>query len=354
MYLKFYAKSAKNVQAIQFTNPLSFDQLCVVVPRAPKVPRWLRTFYYFHPAIWICIILNQITVSFVWYIIRNFINQIRESSSTASKKSYRSLLVDTFIIFVGAPLNNLKISHIERIIVASLLMFGLTIMGIFTGTLYHNFTNEMYYKEMNTLKEVDASGINVTTGAPNLQDVFGVDDDNDAEEVVNLRNKLQIISLDGIEHIHKTAHDRNVASLARLNTFSFLNNRYIDDTGASLIHLVPECPRSYYLSYVLPKDSIYVKRLDELIRRLQESGLPTLWDSVTTRKLIHNEQMTNKDRLHKVKSSRASFNMTDMQTSFFLLFIGNSIAVCTFILELVYYKKLKILKIISEMVYRHR
>lgn len=335
MYMKIYEPNETEPTTTELTVPIDFDRLCVVVPRAREIPRWLRTFHYFHPAIWVCLILTQILVSLVWYLLRNFDRS--SGSPRGARIGYDTIVVDTFLVFIGAPVK-MNPSQAERMFISAFLLFGITVMGMFAGTLYHSFSSKMRYREMSNLKEVDKSGIEIGTTSPNLQDVFGLEEiPDDSDEVRSLRRKFKVTTYKNVSTIERTAHQRSIASLSRENSFRVIRHRYVDADGDSLLHLVRDCPRSYYLSYVLPKDSAYIDRLNDLIMRLREAGLPQLWNSVTTNQLIISESTAANAR--RDKDVHKSFNMRDMQTAFLLLVMGYVVSACVLIGEVIYHRR---------------
>lgn len=337
MYLKIYSQDYQCAKAIEFTIPIDFDRLCVIVPRAGKIPRWLRTFYYFHPAIWVCLVITHVIVALVWYLIRNF--RARPEAKTRRTPGYSTLLLTTFFLFIGAPVN-IKPGQIERILLAAFLILGVTVMGTFTGTLYHSFTTEMYYDDIANLKILDESDLAIGTASPNLKDVFGLNETaDDRPEIKSLRKKMKVMRSERTSTIEKTAYHRNVASLSRGHSFSVSKYRYVDETGESLIHLVPECPRAYYLAYVMPRKSFYMKRINRILRRLDQAGLPQLWNEVTTDRFIN--IVTSTANTTATNVGQVPFNLEDLQTAFMLLIMGHTIAVCIFAGEMAYAKKFR-------------
>lgn len=330
-FIKIYGYSKKStVLMIEFTEPIDFDRVCIVVPAAEAIPRWLRTFHYFQPTIWASLLITLIIVSFIWLLLRVY-HPLAPGYYSQCDRNYCAVILDTFMVFVGEPLSLSNILPV-RILIGALLLFGVTIMGAFTGTLYHSFTNEMYYRSINTLEELDKTGLSVATASTNLRDIFGIKDVPDDSPIFpRLRQKLNIYEDTSMPIIQRTANEKNIAAITRETLFTIHQYRYVDNNGRSLLHLIPECPQTYYLAYVMPANSIFIEPFNSLIISFKEAGLILFWNENTKHESIRHEMNVNGE-VGNLKEP-AAFTIKDMQTCFLILLFGLAGSFITFIIE---------------------
>lgn len=319
---------------VEFTVPVDWDRVCIIVPSSEEIPRWLRTFFYFHPAIWLCLLVAVILATIVWHLFRNYHHSASNDYSKYDK-NYLAVFIDTFMLLVGAPIRTIKVSG-ERILIGGLALLGLTIMGAFTGTLYHSFTNEIFYRPIETLEELDTSGLTIATSSPNLGDIFGPNnhlEKSSSSTLSRLANKIKNVENDNISTIEKTAFKRNVAAIYREDVFLIEQHRYVNFKGRSLVHLVPDCPQSYYLAYLMPANSIFLDRFNYIITALREAGIIHFWNDNTIQHSINSKIISTKSGKDQTLEDPKPFSVHDMQTCFLVLAIGLVVSFIVFIIE---------------------
>lgn len=69
-FIKKYSNDVK--EDIEFSVYMDFDRVCVIVPKATKIPKGLRTYHFFPLSVWICSILSQVFVYLTWYFLQLF------------------------------------------------------------------------------------------------------------------------------------------------------------------------------------------------------------------------------------------------------------------------------------------
>ncbi|XP_035731999.1 uncharacterized protein LOC118445986 isoform X3 [Vespa mandarinia] len=221
--------------------------------------------------------------------------------------------------------NGTYVGTLERILLSTLSITNITMAGLFGGLLYKSFSNDMYYKDIDLLTELDASELPIVFIKYNLNDVF---DDESATSLVlnNLRRKLK----HGVQAVRDVTYFRNASGLIRKKHYYLLKNSIVNDDLSPKLHLVKECPRNYYLAYPIPRNSYLLEKFNLLIGRLNQGGLLTLWSNRTIMNLINRRRGTPKRQAH-AGDKFVPFNLEDMQTSFYLLIIGlliSSIVFC--------------------------
>lgn len=70
----FFVKkhSFQNNMLIEFTTQIEFDRVCVIAPKAPKIPKWLRIYHFFPLSIWIFSMLSHVLTYITWHLLQTF------------------------------------------------------------------------------------------------------------------------------------------------------------------------------------------------------------------------------------------------------------------------------------------
>lgn len=56
-------------------------------------------------------------------------------------------------------------------------------------------------------------------------------------------------------------------------TIRILQNKYENTDGSAMLHVIKECPRSYYMSFIVKKGSPLLPTFSNFIRSLFEGGI---------------------------------------------------------------------------------
>lgn len=81
------------------------------------------------------------------------------------KYELSEIIIEMWNIMFAMPSNNLPIRTIERLLMTACLLANLIIMGTFQGSLTTSFTTVTYYKDIDTLAELDATGLPIYVGS---------------------------------------------------------------------------------------------------------------------------------------------------------------------------------------------
>ncbi|KAL6259301.1 hypothetical protein P5V15_009219 [Pogonomyrmex californicus] len=326
-FVSFFVKkySTKLKEDIEFTTYVDFDRLCVVVPKATKIPKGIRIYHFFPLSIWICSMLTHVFTYLTWYFLQVF------TPKRTGRISFRTTIYRSFLLNAGCP-QKLPNTSAERILLSGILLANVTLVGIFGGILYNSFAHDMYYPDIHNLHDLDVSGLPILLTSISLTDLFGCNNNVDSTPLMeNLRKKLQY----GPHAVSIAAHHRNVSALARERYFPIINEELFDVDGP-LLHLVEECPGKFYLSYLLPKNSILNEKINALINQLNQAGLPSLWNQHIIHAFIVQKRLLTKEKLArdgKEIDGFVPFNLSDMQSSFYMLLIGLLISTIVFFHE---------------------
>lgn len=104
--------------------------------------------------------------------------------------------------------------------------------------LYTMFANNMHYKEINSLKELDKSGLLIGYSA-STKNLFGTKNDLNLQPIFKRLQKKMIYIPNNIE---MTAIYRNVSGLLRKQHYLLIDHSLRNKQGVKLVHRMKECP----------------------------------------------------------------------------------------------------------------
>jgi hypothetical protein len=308
---------------IEFTIPVGFDSLCLIVPKARQLPKWLALFRVFHLHVQFSIVCVYVVCSIIFYILQILYSHFK---SDCKEASLTAILIETLPPFLSLSMVRMPSSQSGKVLMISCLIFGMIIASAFQAKLVTVLSKPDYYSDINTLEELDASGLVISTGSINLvRDTFSTEESPPAK---HLRSKVTYCYLQE-GNINYVAKHQNIAALNRLSTALYSVLLYRNSDGTFLLHIVKECPRTYSLAYIVPKGSPFLLRINHVITQLVETGIVDKWneDTYFNMTAIHRTEYSGNNSL-KV------FSLEDLQMPFLVLVCGLLSSVIIFFVEL--------------------
>jgi hypothetical protein len=308
---------------IEFTTHVGFDSLCLIVPKAKQLPKWLALFRVFHLHVQFSLACVYVVCSTIFYILQILYSHFKSECKDAS---ITTTFIETLPPFLSLSLVRMPSSQSEKVLMISCLMFGMIIAAAFQAKLVTVLSKPDYYPDINTLEELDESGLAITTGSINLvQDTFSTEESPPAK---HLRSKV-IYSYLQEGNINYVAKHQNIAALNRLSTALYSVLLYRNSDGTFLLHIVKECPRIYTLAYIVPKGSPFLLRINHVLTQLVETGIVDKWNEDT---------YFNVTAFHRTEysgnNSLKVFSLEDLQMPFLILVCGLLSSGVTFFMEL--------------------
>ncbi|XP_066595952.1 ionotropic receptor 21a-like [Prorops nasuta] len=319
----FIVHHCKGLCAIEYSAIVDADDICPIVPKAKRFPKWLQIFSAFEPTVWLFIFFSMIVVS----IISNRISIREDQDSLRLVKQ----ILGTYELMMGTPGKIPSRTSVERIVSATVFLSGIVIMGSFTGCLYKNFSRECYYKDISNLLELDTSGLIIGVPVDIFLDTLGTGD-GETPYMRSLQQKIKLIQFPEAEMVFdRVANERDIATVARKSYFPTWSAVRSDDQGNPKIHLVHDCPRLYYLAYLLPAHSVFTGKFNQLILRLTEAGLIQLWKDEGIALIISQSKSTEERRKKLMRKLEVfALSWKDLQSAFYILLIGEVLAAIVF------------------------
>lgn len=297
---------------IAFTTAFDVDEVCLIVPKSKMKPEWKGIFLAFDETTWLLIILTYFFCVVVWYFVKSV---IYESFDEAL------LVLNVFQAFILAPLHNVPKFYSEKMIFLSILLFTLVISNCFQGSLVKLLTHPTYEPDINSLADLDDSGLRIRSTANNLRETFETYDNSNII-YRHLYNKF-VFTPDKSENIlSRVSYKRDVAGIVRKNIAAQTMKNYIEDNRV-LLHVVPECPISYNLALMFKKQSLYIHVINDIILLLVQSGILNSYYITNTSTIRSYNQRTH----HKI------FTLDNVYIAFIILMLGYTTALIVFIFE---------------------
>jgi len=257
---------------IEYVTPVThFGKICVMVPRADVIPVWLSLFRCFSVLLWVTLIGTYILSTICWHIVtkHSFPHQSHRTIHwTTSLTEVLNIFLPTCFIKIFSFRN-----QSERMFLASCMFFSIVMTCIWQGAVFNLLKSPLHYKDIDTLEELDESGLPIFTMEQALYDLFDL---IDTPTTQRLSKRLTLTNFpDSVDLIEQVADHRNFSLLLSLIEIETLLDTYPINT--SLLHCVQECPIIYFSSYMVPKGSPYLKDINTIVGRLFESGLIRKW-----------------------------------------------------------------------------
>ncbi|KAH0821554.1 hypothetical protein GEV33_001237 [Tenebrio molitor] len=245
--------------------------MCVVVPKAAKLPSWVSVMNSFTGPTRFVILLTSIICTMFWYWI---------SSKPFAKASWTM-----FSILLGTPTKLVPRTG-QYLFLAACMVFSIIILGVFQGSLFKNYTTTTYYADIDTLEELDQSGLPVAMTVWRFMKA-------DSDLMRRLQNKTIRKYQDSIDSV---AYQRNIAMCETKSYLQFLmKTKYVDNDGSPLLHVVDECLTTFLMGNLMPKGSAFLTVFNNVITKVTEAGLTVKWDNDIVDSLTV-EQMINLSR----------------------------------------------------------
>jgi hypothetical protein len=197
-------------------------------------------------------------------------------------------------------------------------------MNIYQSGLATVFVRPIYFKDIDTLVKLDRSGKEIQVKyAGYMTDVFP----NDTSETFrNLRNKMRLVDTK-VSAMDLVKYGDEVATITRRSTTLLDNYLFF---AQKELYIVDECPKKYFISYMVPANSVLLKRINEILFDIHRYGFILKWidDFNNLYLLRHLKNLTHDGDRVKV------LTVKDLRFPFILLAAGNLIGIFILVAEL--------------------
>lgn len=103
-----------------------------------------------------------------------------------------------------------------------------------------------------------------------FRDFFDILGENRTKTYDSLKRKMKLIKRDEFDQIRITA---TTVFIGRLTDSKVtIEMTYLLPDGSPAFHVVPECPRTYHMSYIVPKGWVFSSIFNKILSYLREAG----------------------------------------------------------------------------------
>lgn len=217
---------------IEFIHPVFSDQFCVIAPSALPIPGWKAIFRCYSIGVWSGILATVFLCTGYWHFLKKWEIKmdLHENARTVSNLKHFKLNIiftDMIMLITGGALQYKPLRAMERIFIGSCLIFNIIIAGTFQvcvrkccnkrennqihfqGSLTTSFSTTVYEAEIDTLDQLDKSGLPIVSSANTIKNIFGTDNNT-------VRNSLQKkYFIKNITAIEIAAYERTMCTVER-------------------------------------------------------------------------------------------------------------------------------------------
>ncbi|PNF26234.1 hypothetical protein B7P43_G02663 [Cryptotermes secundus] len=312
---------------LEYTYPHDTNNLGILVWRSKRVPQFRNLFLPFPTHVWIVLICTMILTAICWYYIR------KSGNISVKKKtievSINEAFFDIFRSFISGTLTTVPTSLLGRVFIITWILLGIIMTNAFQGSLTSYIAVPKYLPEINTLKQLDKSGLEIFV-SPVIESYLTLDKDD--KIMVNLWRKFK----------PKPNHSLTAKCLPLkegmaelLNDYSaryYLRSKQYVEEGYPLLHRVKQNVLSVYSVYGVPRHSPLLLRFNVIIGRIVEAGLQMKWNSDSLHQALLNGSIFAVSSFQT--ADPAPLSLTHLQTAFYLLISGLLCSTVVFILQL--------------------
>lgn len=337
IFAGFFIKDYLSNQ-IQFSAAVYMDDLCLYVQKAQRIPQSILPLFAVHADVWLCFLLVGTLGSLVWLLLRMFnlllcIEEIEDRSHRARKvglvTTAHRIFTDTWVVWVRVNVVRFPPFHSERIFVASLCLVSVIFGALVESSLATVYIRPLYYRDPNTLQELDDSGIPIYIKHPAFKDdlFYG----SDSEVYRRLDAKMLLVA-EGEERLIQMISQRgHFAGVTRSASLELNDIRYV---MTKKVHKIPECPKNYNIGYVLPRPSPYLENVNHIILRLVAAGIMNLWTGEMKERAKWSIQRFPEYLAELGVGRWKVLTLSDVQLAFYALAIGCLVSGAVFLTEI--------------------
>lgn len=293
------------------TNTVSLDAICFIVPQADRLSHFESILHIFQFRVWIFLISVYIFLVLVFYIL---VRRVALPDTSRGK-----ILFNMYSLFVTGSFNIPSNAPAVRILLAFSLLSVLIINNTYQGALITYLSMPLRYSNIDSLRHLIVSKLIIAETR--------IDWKTNTTEYEMLSKKVKVKE-------NNTVSYKQIARVARFissDVYKFKNFMRQFNGEEQHMHVVSECPISYYLAYVVRKDSPYLERVNRLLRVCVESGIIIRWDNLAAAYKRKVTQPQDSDELNYAQ--KKALTIHDLDAAFGILVVGLAASFFVFVCE---------------------
>jgi hypothetical protein len=300
------------------------------VPCPVKFPGWKSIFRIFSPSVWLSILLAAVLANIVIaFLARYGINE---------HESFRRIvdaITDVWALMLGVSISPLPRTVPLRVFFSAWVCYSLAINTVFQAYLTTFLVDPGFEKSVTSREEVFTSGITYGFKSDYFDRKFY--DKTDPSSLKILENRIDCNDL--LTCALWTIKYRN---LSTISTSIFMEILFHSSEYSAELKDYQYCGLKEAsvlvtdLVMTLQKGSPFLDRVNEIIGRLTESGIAVYLERFNpeTKSFKKTKPITSVALLDEY----CALNMNNLQPAFLLYIFGQSLALISFLLEILYFK----------------
>lgn len=317
---------------LQFSASVYMDKLCCYVIKAKRIPPSILPLYAVHESIWFAYITVGILSSFAWMLLRranlrwnNNPDEIEQMET--SRVSCFDIFADTWVLWVRMIILRFPPSNAERIFAISLCLVSVIIGAIVESSLATVYITPRYYKDINTLEELDKANLKIFYKHGAIKDDLFTG--HSSKIYQSLDKKMMLVGEPEERLISIMSKRGGFVAVTRSFSLELVDIYYFI---TKKVHMIPECPKVYHIAYLFGRHSPYEEVVNVALMEFLAAGLINHW--------IDEERYKAKSRIHRFREYVAEsdhkwkvFNIIDLQLAFYVLISGIILSALLFLAE---------------------
>ncbi|KAL7642106.1 UNVERIFIED_CONTAM: hypothetical protein RMT77_007980 [Armadillidium vulgare] len=309
----------------EFSSSYEREGYGFLVMLPSPVPNWKRTFMPFSFDVWILTFVSLLIVIYFYFTLKN-----------RTSKTLNYTIIDTAVLFLRMSLrqSSYQLFFIwelwSRIWIGIWLVSFFILTSAYTGVLVSFLTVSRYPDRTETLKELVESeyGIIMSNYGSNVPEQLMTSSNSLLRSV---GKRLEVIPYEmGYEYMIDFVKSRRYVLL---ESHSYLINIQSKYNVSDQTYMMDEEVYQSYLSFVYPKGSILKHAIDNVLADLVETGITSF---IFRKHMLKSLKPNDED--HEVL--HVPLKLTHLQSAFFILLIGEGIALIVFFFEFTRWKHL--------------
>lgn len=290
-----------------------WDSVEWFAPVAQPIAQWKNMAYIFSFSLWMAILLSVIIYACIWITLEYNLHQ---SSS-----------FQMIFLIVGISLNNSQSTcTVFRSMLALFLLYVFIITSSFQSNLISILTSPLYNEQISNI--IDATNkTNYKYGYHQSLQALILSDGNTITE--KIRENEVLCELNALTCANRTAYKREMvmAKGRRFMTY-VMSKSYRNRDGKSLFYIFEDSLLSYPISMVMLKGHPLYDEFNRLLSWLHNGGLIQKLSDDYERLIMKSTEDSINDEDH------LSLTLNHVSIPFIIVFIGLSLALVAFIIEM--------------------
>jgi hypothetical protein len=300
------------------------------VPCPVKIPGWKSIFRIFSLSGWLSIIFSATLANLM--II--FLARIGTKEHESFRRSL-DVILDVWALILGVSISSLPRTNPLRLFFSAWVCYSLAINTVFQAYLTTFLVDPGFEKSITSIEEVFTSGTKYGFSSIFFDRNFNDKTDTKALEIIENR-----IDCDGmVTCVLWTAKYRNISSIctSELVNYLYYSSKYSEEFRVYQPCRLKEMPVLVTdVLMALQKGSPFLDRVNEILERLIESGIPGHLSKFTPEGKASIKANSNTSKT--VADEYCVLTMNYMQSAFYLFLFGHSLGLMSFLMEILYFK----------------